>query len=689
MRFMRRLAAFTRNEDGPRRRDDERYENMPLEVDGAAALLVAHGLQATVGSLLRAGQLPVDLRTLVAQGSSGTIIVSGRASGRAGQAPMALPGKLGCSRLRLPAMPTTSPALASLQSRESLSAQYGDNALLLLALEMRFGIDDILTEAASCITDGSNDRKCDAVYIDRETSTAVVAQAYRSESERPAAPSNKAADLNTAASWIFSLDYTNMNESLRAAAQELDDAIRREEVKRIEFWYCHNLAASENVTAEMDRAVATAASLARSTYPELELEISGLEVGRERLDDWYSSVQNPILVADRISVEIDGYFEEVGADWTAVCASIPAKWLTELHGRYGDKLFSANVRGYMPSRRTAQNINFNIEDTARQKPGRFWAYNNGVTALVHDYLTPQSANRRGTLELTGIAIVNGAQTTGALSRSGSAGLDDVSVLARFIRSDNDEIIDEVIRYNNSQNPIKPSDFRSTDRHQERLRRQFAAIPDAVYFGARRGGEQDRARRPSNLVPSETVAQCLASFHGQPGVAYHELRSIWESDQIYSRFFSENTTAVHIVFAYSLLLAIQRAKADFVQREARGELAEDERETLAVFRQRGSQFMLVAAFASCIEIILGRPVANRFSLSFGSDMSPAQGSELWGRVVDVMLPFVHVLRADELKGSLRNEARVEEAIGNFRAIVRSTARANQEVFSGFASHVQGA
>ncbi len=42
-------------------------------------------------------------------------------------------------------------------------AQFGDNALLLFALEARFSIVDIVTEAATCLTDGADDRKCDAV----------------------------------------------------------------------------------------------------------------------------------------------------------------------------------------------------------------------------------------------------------------------------------------------------------------------------------------------------------------------------------------------------------------------------------------------------------------------------------------------------------------------------------------------
>ncbi len=490
-----------------------------------------------------------------------------------------------------------------------------------------------------------------------------------------------------AASWVFGLNYALMNESLQAAAQDLDQAIRAGEVSAIELWYCHNLLESENVRVELETAASTARSLLASSYAGIELTVGVLEVGLTRIDEWYAAVQSPILVADSVEVEIDGWFEEVGEDWTAVCASIPASWLTQLHNTYGDKLFSANVRGYMPSRRTAQNINHSIEETARNKPGRFWAYNNGVTALVHDYQTPP-AKSRGHLRLTGIAIVNGAQTTGALSQSGSGGIDEISVLGRFIKSDNDEIVEEIIRYNNSQNPIRPADFRSTDRHQDRLRRQFTAIPDTTYFGARRGGQQDRARRPSNLVPSETVAQCLASFHGQPGLGYHELRSIWENDQIYSSYYSDFTTATHIVFVYSLLLAIQHAKVDLVQRANRGGLAEDERETLAVFRQRGSQFLILAAIGSATEIVLGRAIADRFSLSFGSEVSPKAGRGLWKPVVEAMLPFANCLGIEGLKGSLRNQARVDEAIGAFRSIIRSTARGNQAVFAEFATHVSG-
>jgi hypothetical protein len=559
--------------------------------------------------------------------------------------------------------------------------------LLLYALEMHFGIDDIMTTAESCLTDGPHDRKCDAVFLDRETATAVIAQGYFATTKRPAALSSKAADLNTAVSWVFGGAPEAMHESLRAAAQDLEAAIRAGEIERVELWYCHNLPESKNVQEELTRAAGTAHGLLRLHFAESDVSVGALEVGINRLSEWYAAIQTPVLVSDTIDVRIDGFFEEVGTDWTSVCCSVPARWLKELHDKYDTLLFSANVRGYMPSRKTARNINHNIEQTAKKRPGHFWAFNNGVTALVHDYKTPEAADRRGLLELQGIAIVNGAQTTGALSRANADRLEDASVLARFVKCENNDTIDDVIRYNNSQNPIKPSDFRSTDRHQDRLRDQFQAIPGAVYFGARRGGQQDRARRPSNLVPSDTAAQALAAFHGDPGLAYHNLRGIWERDEVYSKYFSDFTTATHVVFTYSLLSAIQRAKSELAARESSGDLAEDEIETLAFFRQRGSQFLLQASIGACMEIILGTAVPNKFSLSFGSAISPARGRDLWKPIVEAVTPFAHCLRAEDLRGSLRNQVRVDDAINAFRSIVRSTARSNKDVFGEFAAGVE--
>lgn len=111
-----------------------------------------------------------------------------------------------------------------------------------------------------------------------------------------------------------------------------------------------------------------------------------------------------------------------------------------------------------------------IGETAKEHPQRFWAYNNGITALVHDFEVTEAAGDGEpgeTLKISGIAIVNGAQTTGALARVPVGDLADVDVLARFVKSSDPRIIHDIIRFNNSQSPIRPSDFRSRDPHQGR------------------------------------------------------------------------------------------------------------------------------------------------------------------------------------------------------------------------------
>ncbi|MER5390820.1 AIPR family protein [Saccharopolyspora sp. NPDC002686] len=575
-------------------------------------------------------------------------------------------------------------ALGAFRNRSDLTA-FAPNGLLLFALELRFGVDDVATVAATAITDGHRDRKCDLMYVDEDSRIAVLAQGYIAGDEtKLEASANKAADLGTAASWVLGNERPDdLGPSLRTAAEELHQAIESAEIDGVELWYVHNLPESRNVEVELERAARSAKAVLKQRYPEVDVDVRSFEVGRGVLDDWYRSTRSPILVTDQLDVPASGWFSESGDGWEAVCTSVPATWLHGLFAEYGDKLFSANVRGYMPRRRSAENINFGIEQTARSHPGRFWAFNNGVTALVHDIEQDQNSRKLG---VSGIAVVNGAQTTGSLARVDSEKLKDARVLIRFVRASNNDLVEDVIRYNNSQNQIKPSDFRSGDKHQERLREEFKTVPDATYLGARRGGPEDRARRPSNLISSDTAAQALAAFHQDPGTAYHDLRSIWERDEVYARYFSEHTTAAHIVFCYSLWRSVAEKKAELSAKTV-DEQTSDDREALDFLRRRGSLHLLVAAIAGAAEIYLDRALTDTFSLKFRDDVSPAKGNQCWRPLIEALLPFAPYSLGEVLyNGGLRGKELVDNGLRAFRAAVASTKRANAKVFAEFSSHV---
>lgn len=573
-------------------------------------------------------------------------------------------------------------ALNAYKNRTDLS-KFSPNSLLLFALELRFSLDDIDSVAATAITDGSRDRKCDLVYIDSDSRTAVLAQGYESSNlDKMEAPASKAADLGTAASWVLGYERPDdLGPSLQSAASELHQAIVNGEVDTIELWYSHNLPESKNVTDELERACSAADAIIRSRYQDLDINVRALEVGSESLEDWYKSARNSILVTDEIVVPVDEWFSESGDGWGAVCTSVPASWLHMMFETYGDRLFSANVRGYMPRRRSAQNINFGIEKTARDQPGRFWAFNNGVTALVQNI---EATKETQSLKVAGMAIVNGAQTTGSLGRVAREALGAARVLIRFVQAQTGDLVEDIIRYNNSQNQIKPSDFRSGDRYQDRLREQFKAIPDATYLGARRGGPDDRARKPSNLIPSDTAAQALAAFHLDPGTAYHELRSIWERDEVYSRYFSEQTTAIHIVFCYSLWQSVAALKTR-LNAIAPDDRTEQDREALDFLRRRGS----LSAVAGTAEAYLGRALTDTFSLSFGTATSPDAATSYWTPLVEALMPFA----PDQLgsvfdSGGLRRKEDVEAGLKRFKVVVNSAKKYHSAVFDEFRSHVVG-
>src|SRR5690606_7702687 len=120
-------------------------------------------------------------------------------------------------------------------------------------------------------------------------------------------------------------------------------------------------------------------------FPDVQLDVTAIELGQAQLSSRYEGSRTPILVTDTFEIPDVTSFEERGDNWSALCTSVPATWLSEQFERYQHRLFSANIRGYLGSTKSQNNINNGIRTTAATAPERFWAYNNGITALVHRY----------------------------------------------------------------------------------------------------------------------------------------------------------------------------------------------------------------------------------------------------------------------------------------------------------------
>ncbi|NOT62272.1 MAG: AIPR family protein [Acidobacteria bacterium] len=565
---------------------------------------------------------------------------------------------------------------------------YGDNALGLFALALRFHLDDINTVAAESITDGNDDKKCDIVFLNKDDGVAVICQNFFSQKAKASAPANKASDLNTAVTWLLARPVAGLPERIKSSAEELREAIREGTIGEIFVWYTHNLPESENVKQELLTVEHSADAILKREFHGKSVKVKALEVGSGQLEKWYKDTLSPILVNDEFNIQVSDGYELKGKDWKAYVTTVSARFLYTIYRKYRTRLFSANIRDYLGSRKSDVNINHGIKKTAESSPENFWVFNNGLTILVNSYETPV-AGKKLVLKVKGLSIVNGAQTTGAIGSLPKSPKDNAIVPVRFVQTADTDLVYNIIQYNNSQNKITASDFRSRDNIQKRLREEFQKIPSSEYEGGRRGGFTDVIKRTPQLLPSYTVGQALAAMHQDPAIAYNQKTNIWISDTLYSKYFNEEATAMHIVFAFSLLRAAEARKMQLVEKSRKNQdgLTEIEKRELEFFRHRGATYLLVAAISSCLEIFIKKPAPNKFRLSFGEKCSPTQAQDYWASIVEVTAPLCEHLE-DAFTDGLKNTERINKAIRTFQSLVQATSLANSPKYQFFSSKVFG-
>ena len=580
------------------------------------------------------------------------------------------------------------PGWIALSQRDDLVKYGPGNSIALFAAELKLGLDDIGTFAADALTDGSNDKKCDLVSVDRTSGQIIIAQAYAANNpeKKTEAPSGKTSDLNAAATWLLTGDLAGMPETLRSAAIEARDALDNGEIVDLQFWSVHNCPEGKNVTDELTQVVKTADSILRRHWPSSQINVAATEIGKNSINDLYAQVSLPIAVEDTIEFDTLGGYVISGERWEAYNTAVRLSQIRELWKKYGTDLMSPNVRDYLGVRRSERNINYGIKTTAKDTPGDFFIYNNGITAVVHRFTKPEDGTNTVTVE--GLGIVNGGQTTGAvgtLSDSEVSNLSNSWVQIRFVTSENTDTLQNVVKYNNTQNKIEATDFRSRDEIQERLRNEFKNIPDALYRGARRGGANDAMKRDRTLLADGTVAQAIAAFQGFPNLAYNELREIWEKDSTYSKFFNQNLTARHIVFCYSLLKEIETQKVALTA-TPEDKRTKSQKARIEFYRSRGGIYLLSAAIGNCIETILDNPVPNLFSLRFKGNPSPSTAMEYWRPIVQTCSSFTSHLRPATDLG-IKSAERVGEALNTFGPMIEATRESVDSIFIEFADRVE--
>ncbi|MYS81059.1 AIPR family protein [Embleya scabrispora] len=169
-----------------------------------------------------------------------------------------------------------------------------------------------------------------------------------------------------------------------------------------------------------------------------------------------------------------------GGEYHCLLAVLPGQLLADLYDTYGGRLLQRNVRAYLQAR---GKVNKAISQTVREAPGRFLAYNNGISATATDVGLEEGPDGQIMLaRLVDLQIVNGGQTTASLHHTSlrdRADLADVRVPAKFTIVQEadalDEFVPKISKYANSQNIIREADFEANSPFHVELERLSRAL----------------------------------------------------------------------------------------------------------------------------------------------------------------------------------------------------------------------
>lgn len=548
--------------------------------------------------------------------------------------------------------------MEALLKRKNLLDKYGKNARLLYALELRYGLEDIDSVASEALTDNSDDQKCDLLYINEEENYAVIAQAYECETDNKGAPENKATDLNTAITWIFSDDINAsfIPTTLKEAIISFQENMNNDNINTIHLWYVHNCDESKNhkIKNQLEKVKENALARIKEKYPQNRANVEFIEVGTNQLESWYQNSNKRILVEEELTLEITDGFKIDGENWSAFVTAVKGPWLKDLYGTYGDDIFSGNPRNFLGAQTKKLSINSGIKKTITEEADNFWPFNNGITALVNSF-SFDAENKK--LTIKGITIINGAQTTGAIASSESKNCFYVPI--RFIDCKKDIIIQNIILNNNKQNEILTSDMRSNDIMQTKLRQEFAKYPTLFYNGGRRSD-----KKPAKAIvqfDNYLVGQLLHAFHFDAYTAYNKRKYLWQEDELYDAIFTDSLSPEHIIFLYSLSKAIDEFKNTLKSKG--NERTEKENNNYEFLRKRGTKMLLVSAISRCMETILARKVSNKFDLQFKDNDNFDKCVETWYKLL-LQIIIYHKVLSDGLDDGLKNKTNIDKAINTY-------------------------
>ena len=273
-------------------------------------------------------------------------------------------------------------------------------------------------------------------------------------------------EIKNRSAMEFSRDYLNFNSEniTKFRFYLLTDAFNRQRAKTIKDDTINDRIVELNVW-DIERLYDLVCSQTQKEIVEINFEEFGIDG-----IPCVKAVEHVDVVAD---IDVSPLAREDGDEstpeniitYSSYLAVVPGVVLNQLYLDYGSKLLEGNVRSFLSAKRK---VNKGIQNTIKNYPEMFFAYNNGIAATATEIEVEYTRTGPVITYIKGLQIVNGGQTTASIAntlltakKGENVDLSKVSVPMKLSVLENsmaERIIPKISEYSNSQNPVDASDF---------------------------------------------------------------------------------------------------------------------------------------------------------------------------------------------------------------------------------------
>lgn len=404
-----------------------------------------------------------------------------------------------------------------------------------------YNIDD------SIITDWTEDKQIDSVYINEDKNELNILQVKKSSSTNYW--SNTIIQIWNWIEWFFKDEEEVkklINFKLKNKILEARDSSKLswDEKMVINVYYC-NISDSNNISKEANDEIDNLKTKFKSTFSWFNFKIIWVK-------EYYDSIKEDenIIINEDLKYLSDSFKIEYDIDWDTkwLVITVPTIEIAKLVDNYWNKLFDRNIRYSL----WLNNVNKKIFNTATKEDSKFfWYFNNWITIICDSFSSINNPNYKS-IKLNNLQIINWCQTSTTLFNAYKENSlkDDSFVLVKIFSSKDEFFINTITEATNSQTTINSRDLAANDKLQKIIEDN---LKELWYFYERKRNQYKWIKISiDKKINNEKLWQAVMSvILKKPSKARSNKNSIF-NDDYYDKIFNRDISQLllsYLIFNY--------------------------------------------------------------------------------------------------------------------------------------------